>query len=92
MFLIGIVPVLSGNRIETGWDDPMNGGERGSVPSCARPRPASVPGTGKTSLQRWWLCQIAAHPAVQLAVLDGKVSDPADGDYGQLIPRCFTGA
>ena len=50
---------------------------------------AGIPGTGKTSLQRWWLCQLAAHPAVQVAVLDGKVSDPADGDYGQLLPRCF---
>lgn len=50
---------------------------------------AGVPGTGKTSLQRWWLCQLAAHPSVQVAVLDGKVSDPADGDYGQLLSRCF---
>lgn len=50
---------------------------------------AGIPGTGKTSLQRWWLCQLAAHPAVQVAVLDGKVSDPADGDYGQLLGRCF---
>jgi S-DNA-T family DNA segregation ATPase FtsK/SpoIIIE len=50
---------------------------------------AGVPGTGKTSLQRWWLCQLAAHPAVQIAVLDGKVSDPEDGDYGLLIARCF---
>ena len=50
---------------------------------------AGVPGTGKTSLQRWWLCQLAPHPAVQIVVLDGKVSDPADGDYGLLAPRCF---
>lgn len=50
---------------------------------------AGVPGTGKTSLQRWWLCQLAPHPAVQTAVLDGKVSDAADGDYGLLAPRCF---
>jgi DNA segregation ATPase FtsK/SpoIIIE, S-DNA-T family len=50
---------------------------------------AGVPGTGKTSLQRWWLCQLAPHPAVQIAVLDGKVSDPKDGDYGQLLGRCF---
>jgi S-DNA-T family DNA segregation ATPase FtsK/SpoIIIE len=50
---------------------------------------AGVPGTGKTSAQRWWLCQLAPHPAVQIAVLDGKVSDPADGDYGQLAGRCF---
>lgn len=50
---------------------------------------AGVPGTGKTSLQRWWLCQLAPHPAVQIAVLDGKVSDPADGDYGLLADRCF---
>ena len=48
---------------------------------------AGVPGTGKTSLQRWWLSQLAPHPAVQIAVLDGKVSDPADGDYGPLLPR-----
>lgn len=53
---------------------------------------AGVPGTGKTSLQRWWLCQLAPHPAVQVAVLDGKVSDPADGDYGLLLPRCFAAA
>jgi S-DNA-T family DNA segregation ATPase FtsK/SpoIIIE len=53
---------------------------------------AGVPGTGKTSLQRWWLCQLAPHPAVQLAVLDGKVSDPQDGDYGLLLPRCFADA
>ena len=53
---------------------------------------AGVPGTGKTSLQRWWLCQLAPHPAVQIAVLDGKVSDPADGDYGLLLPRCFAAA
>ena len=51
-----------------------------------------MPGTGKTSLQRWWLCQLAPHPAVQIAVLDGKVSDPADGDYGLLLPRCFAAA
>jgi S-DNA-T family DNA segregation ATPase FtsK/SpoIIIE len=50
---------------------------------------AGVPGTGKTSLQRWWFCQLAPHPAVQIAVLDGKVSDPADGDYGLLTSRCF---
>ena len=50
---------------------------------------AGVPGTGKTSLQRWWLCQLAPHPAVQIAVLDGKVGDPFDGDYGQLGNRCF---
>jgi S-DNA-T family DNA segregation ATPase FtsK/SpoIIIE len=50
---------------------------------------AGVPGTGKTSAQRWWLCQLAPHPAVQMAVLDGKVSDPADGDYGLLSERCF---
>jgi S-DNA-T family DNA segregation ATPase FtsK/SpoIIIE len=50
---------------------------------------AGVPGTGKTSLQRWWLCQLAAHPAVQIAVLDGKVSDPKDGDYGPFLGRCF---
>jgi S-DNA-T family DNA segregation ATPase FtsK/SpoIIIE len=53
---------------------------------------AGVPGTGKTSLQRWWLCQLAPHPAVQIAVVDGKVSDPVDGDYGLLLPRCFDGA
>ncbi len=53
---------------------------------------AGVPGTGKTSLQRWWLCQLAPHPAVQIAVLDGKVSDPADGDYGDLAGRCFAAA
>ena len=53
---------------------------------------AGVPGTGKTSLQRWWLCQLAAHPAVQVAVVDGKVSDPADGDYGEFLPRCFAAA
>ena len=50
---------------------------------------AGVPGTGKTSLQRWWLCQLAPDPAVQVAVLDGKVSDAADGDYGLLADRCF---
>ncbi len=53
---------------------------------------AGVPGTGKTSLQRWWLCQLAPHPAVQIAVLDGKVSNPEDGDYGLLLPRCFAAA
>jgi S-DNA-T family DNA segregation ATPase FtsK/SpoIIIE len=51
---------------------------------------AGVPGTGKTSLQRWWLCQVAGHPAVQIAVLDGKVSDSLDGDYGPLSARCFS--
>jgi S-DNA-T family DNA segregation ATPase FtsK/SpoIIIE len=50
---------------------------------------AGVPGTGKTSLQRWWLCQLAGHPAAQIAVLDGKVLDPRDGDYGALTGRCF---
>jgi len=50
---------------------------------------AGVPGTGKTSLQRWWLCQLAGHPAAQVAVLDGKVSDPADGDYGNFTGRLF---
>jgi S-DNA-T family DNA segregation ATPase FtsK/SpoIIIE len=53
---------------------------------------AGVPGTGKTSLQRWWLCQLAPHPAVQITVLDGKVSDAIDGDYGLLLPRCFAAA
>lgn len=53
---------------------------------------AGVPGTGKTSLQRWWLSQLAPHPAVQVAVLDGKVADPMDGDYGQLLSRCFSAA
>jgi S-DNA-T family DNA segregation ATPase FtsK/SpoIIIE len=53
---------------------------------------AGVPGTGKTSLQRWWFCQLAPHPAVQIAVLDGKVSDPTDGDYGLLLARCFAAA
>jgi S-DNA-T family DNA segregation ATPase FtsK/SpoIIIE len=53
---------------------------------------AGVPGTGKTSLQRWWLCQLAPHPDVQVAVLDGKVSDPTDGDYGPLLTRCFAAA
>jgi S-DNA-T family DNA segregation ATPase FtsK/SpoIIIE len=53
---------------------------------------AGVPGTGKTSLQRWWLCQLAPHPAVQIAVFDGKVSDPRDGDYGLLLPRCVAAA
>jgi S-DNA-T family DNA segregation ATPase FtsK/SpoIIIE len=53
---------------------------------------AGVPGTGKTSLQRWWLCQLAPHPAVQIAVLDGKVSEPIDGDYGLLLSRCFAAA
>ena len=53
---------------------------------------AGGPGTGKTSLQRWWLCQLAPHPAVQIAVLDGKVFDPADGDYGLLLSRCFAAA
>jgi DNA segregation ATPase FtsK/SpoIIIE, S-DNA-T family len=53
---------------------------------------AGVPGTGKTSLQRWWMCQLAPHPAVQIAVLDGKVSDPKDGDYGQFLARCFAAA
>ncbi|MBO0729266.1 MAG: hypothetical protein J2P57_08395 [Acidimicrobiaceae bacterium] len=53
---------------------------------------AGVPGTGKTSLQRWWLCQLAGHPAAQIAVLDGKVSDPGDGDYGALAARCFATA
>jgi len=50
---------------------------------------AGIPGTGKTSLQRWWLCQLAGHPAAQIAILDGKVSDPADGDYGNLTGRLF---
>jgi S-DNA-T family DNA segregation ATPase FtsK/SpoIIIE len=50
---------------------------------------AGVPGTGKTSLQRWWLSQLAGHPAAQIAVLDGKVFDPLDGDYGSLTARCF---
>jgi S-DNA-T family DNA segregation ATPase FtsK/SpoIIIE len=53
---------------------------------------AGVPGAGKTSLQRWWLCQLASHPAAQVAVLDGKVSDAADGDYGPLTARCFATA
>jgi S-DNA-T family DNA segregation ATPase FtsK/SpoIIIE len=50
---------------------------------------AGVPGTGKTSLQRWWLCQLAGHPAAQVAVLDGKVGKPRDGDYGAVEARCF---
>jgi S-DNA-T family DNA segregation ATPase FtsK/SpoIIIE len=53
---------------------------------------AGVPGTGKTSLQRWWVCQLAPHPAVQIAMLDGKVSHPEEGDYGLLLPRCFAAA
>lgn len=50
---------------------------------------AGVPGTGKTSQLRWWLCQLAPHESVQMAVFDGKVADPADGDYGELSDRCF---
>jgi hypothetical protein len=51
-----------------------------------------MPGTGKTSLQRWWLCQLAPHPAAQIAVLDGKVANPEDGGYGLLLARCFAAA
>jgi hypothetical protein len=32
------------------------------------------------------------HPTAQIVALDGKVSDPADGDYGLLLPRCFAAA
>lgn len=53
---------------------------------------AGVPGAGKTSLMRWWLCQLFPHPAVKIAVLDGKVADPVDGDYGPMLDRCAAAA
>ncbi len=75
-------------RLHVGIDDEANHVVL-SLANLSGVTVAGVPGTGKTSLQRWWLCQLAPHPATQIAVLDGKVSDPADGDYGQLLARCF---
>lgn len=34
-----------------------------------------------------WRVRVTA--AAQIAVLDGRVSDPADGDYGNLSARLF---
>jgi S-DNA-T family DNA segregation ATPase FtsK/SpoIIIE len=42
---------------------------------------AGVPGTGETSLQRWWLCQLAPHLTVQIGVLDRHLS----------LHRCWDG-
>jgi S-DNA-T family DNA segregation ATPase FtsK/SpoIIIE len=50
---------------------------------------AGLPGYGKTSLAGHCLAQLAPSPAVQFAILDGKVADIADGDYGPIADRCF---
>ncbi len=50
---------------------------------------AGLPGYGKTSLITRIFCALAPSPAVQFAVLDGKVTDAEEGDYADIVRRCF---
>lgn len=50
---------------------------------------AGLPGFGKTSNINGFICDAAPSPAVQFAFADGKVSNPAEGDYADLLPRAF---
>ncbi|MEU4209927.1 cell division protein FtsK [Streptomyces sp. NPDC026206] len=50
---------------------------------------AGLPGFGKTSNINGFICDCAPSPAVQFAFADGKVSNPAEGDYADLLARAF---
>lgn len=46
-----------------------------------------LPGYGKTSLINGLITRLAPSPAVQFVGLDGKTSEPEEGDYGDLADR-----
>ena len=50
---------------------------------------AGLPGYGKTSRIARLFCNLAPSPAVQFAVLDGKVTSADEGDYADIVRRCF---
>ncbi|WP_435173754.1 FtsK/SpoIIIE domain-containing protein [Actinacidiphila sp. bgisy145] len=50
---------------------------------------AGLPGYGKTSLIARLFCALAPSGAVQFAVADGKVTSAGEGDYADIVKRCF---
>lgn len=50
---------------------------------------AGLPGYGKTSLIARLFCALAPSGAVQFAVADGKVTSADEGDYADMVRRCF---
>ncbi|MCZ4095687.1 MULTISPECIES: FtsK/SpoIIIE domain-containing protein [unclassified Streptomyces] len=50
---------------------------------------AGLPGYGKTSLVNAIVCRLAPSGAVQIVVLDGKVSSADEGDYADMVKRFF---
>jgi DNA segregation ATPase FtsK/SpoIIIE, S-DNA-T family len=50
---------------------------------------AGLPGYGKTSLIARLFCALAPSGAVQFAVADGKVTAADEGDYADVVRRCF---
>lgn len=46
-----------------------------------------LPGYGKTSLINGLITRLSPHPAVQFIGLDGKTSEPDEGDYGDVAER-----
>ncbi len=50
---------------------------------------AGLPGYGKTSLIARLFCTLAPSGAVQFAVADGKVTSADEGDYADIVHRCF---
>lgn len=50
---------------------------------------AGLPGYGKTSLIARIFCTLAPSGAVQFAVADGKVTSADEGDYADIVGRCF---
>jgi len=46
-----------------------------------------LPGYGKTSLINGLITRLSPHPAVQFIGLDGKTSEPEEGDYGDVAER-----
>ncbi|GGO86494.1 cell division protein FtsK [Wenjunlia tyrosinilytica] len=50
---------------------------------------AGLPGYGKTSLINGLVCRMAPSDAMQFAVADGKVSTADEGDYADMVKRCF---
>ncbi len=50
---------------------------------------AGLPGYGKTSLIARLFCTLAPSDAVQFAVADGKVTSADEGDYADIVQRCF---
>lgn len=57
------------------------------LPGLSGIKVGGLPGYGKTLLVMGLAAQLAIHPGVQVVVLDGKTSDPANGDWGELLPR-----